>query len=469
VLPGFDAVPAEPAAPDTPSTAGYLRWHRRERRVDADIQGWPLLATLERIAAATGWRVYVEPTIEGEVAARFEQRPEREALAALLAQVNFALVPSTNGPPRLLVFRDDSSKATLAVKPPPAKAAATGPRTLGRELVVRLKTGSRAEAEALAKRLGARVVGTLPELSAYRLEFADEQSANRAREALADEENVASVESNYAVVPPGQMDRLAVTGATPIPLRARPLQDSSTVVVALLDTGFTGATTAHSDFLLPVVNVANTAPQAASSLELSHGEAMFETIIQGLAAGQSSASGPAVRILPVDIYGGAPETSTFEVAKGVIASIERGADVLNLSLGGPSSSPLLEDALAQASTAGVVAFAASGNEPSVTPQYPAAYSTVLAVTASDRGGQLATYANRGEFVDLIAPGTSIVPAQGETWVVRGTSVSTAYTSGLAAGLLADSGKPASTVVGQLRSKLGFSPGPSPSPAQPAKP
>ena len=451
---------------NTQPLPGFLRWHRAERRVDADIQGWPVRTTLERIATATGWRVFVEPDIEGSVAARFEGRPERQALAALLAQVNFALIPSTNGPTRLLVFREDSAKATLPVAPAPgAKAAAAGTNVLGRELVVRLKAGSKAEAEALAKRLGARVVGAIPELNAYRLEFTDEAAAQRARDSLANDENVASIESNYAIGHPGQIDRLPGAGASvpPVNLRARPFNDSSSVIVALLDTGFPGAATSHADFLLPGVTIASGANQASASGELPHGEAMFETIIQGLALGQTATTGQAVRILPIDIYGGRSETSTFELAQGIFAGLERGADVLNLSLSSSSPSPVVEDALKQATAAGVIAFAASGNEPSVAPTYPAAYPNVVAVTASDRRGQIATYANRGDFVDLIAPGTSLVPAQGDTWVVQGTSVSTAYTTGLAAGLLADSGKPASTVVGQLQSKLGFAPTPVPKP------
>lgn len=447
------------ATPPTDNLPGFLRWHRAERRVDADVRHWPLQATLERIAAGTGWKVFVEPQIDGSVAARFENRPEREALAALLSEVNFALVPGTNGTRKLLVFQSDSSKATVPVEPAVKARAPGASRELTRELVVRLRKGSKAEAEALAKRLGARLVGALPELGAYRLEFDDEAAANRAREALAQDDSVASVESNYALSPPGQIDRLAGQTTTPVPLRARPVQDASSVVVALIDTGFDAATTAHSDFLLPTVNVAGTGTGTATS-ELAHGAAMFETIIQGLSIGQSAtATGQPVRVLPVDIYGGQAETSTFQLAQGILSSLERGADILNLSLSGPSPSPLVEDALRQATAAGVVTFAASGNEPSTSANYPAAYPDVVAVTASDRRGELATYANRGAFVDIIAPGTSVVPGLGDTWVVQGTSVSTAYTAGLAAGMLADSGKPASTVVGQIKSRLGFTPKP----------
>jgi len=188
---------------------------------------------------------------------------------------------------------------------------------------------------------------------------------------------------------------------------------------------------------------------------------MFETVIQGLAISQKSETGQPVRVLPIDVYGGRTETSSFEVAQGVVVALERGADILNLSLAGPTSSPILHDVLQQASQAGVIAFAAPGNQPTTSANYPAAYPEVVAVTASTRGGTLAPYANRGSFVDLIAPGTSVVPFGGESYVVNGTSVATAYTAGLAAGLIADSGKTGAEIVKQLQSKIGFTPPPPP--------
>jgi len=44
------------------------------------------------------------------------------------------------------------------------------------------------------------------------------------------------------------------------------------------------------------------------------------------------------------------------------------------------------------------------NEPVTTPTYPAAYPGVVAVTATDSTGQIASYANRGSFVDLAISG-----------------------------------------------------------------
>lgn len=441
---------------DGAESAGRLHWDRASGRVSADLQGWPLQAALERIAGATGWEVRVEPGLEVRVAARFERRTEREALGILLADVNFALLPATNGPTRLMVFRSGLSQATLAVRPPLAEKVSSGStNALPRELIVRLKPGAKTDIHELARRLGARVAGSIDSLDAHRLIFDDAESAAAARAALGAEEDVAAVESNFPLGTPTRMEPLGEGWVPPLSLKARPVRDDSSVIVALLDTAIPKAGVAHGDFLMPGISVAGGAGTGAVEGGLTHGPAMFETILQGLAIGQRGESGQAVRVLPVDIYGGRGETSTFELAQGIAAALERGADILNLSLSGPSPSPLVHDLLQQASGAGVLTFGAPGNQPTTSSTYPAAYPEVVAVTASDRSGQVAPYANRGEFVDLIAPGTSVVPFAGQSWVVDGTSVSTAYASGLAAGLLADTGKSGAEVVQQMRTRLGF--------------
>lgn len=458
VLPGLAA---DPAPPNNPSPGGYLRWRNHQRRVDADLQSWTLQRTLERVAAATGWEVRAEPGLKVRVGARFNDRPEREALAALLADVSFVLLPSTNGPARLLVFRSTSSDATEEIQPlSPDSDAESEAHRLEKELVVRLKPGSKETIQELAKKLGARVAGSIDSLNAHRLVFDDAESATRARSELETDENVAGVESNYSVVAPGRIDAVPGSIAPTLNLRARPMSDASSVVVALLDTGLPASSSAHQDFLLPGISVASRS--ATADTGLTHGPAMFETILQGLSVSQTAGDGQPVRVLPIDVYGGRAETSTFEVAQGIVAALEKGADIINLSLSGPNPSPLVRDVLQQASAAGVLTFAAPGNEPTTQPNYPAAYPEVTAVTASDRRGQVAAYANRGNFVDLIAPGTSLVPYAGKTFVVNGTSVSTAYTSGLAAGLLADSGRNPKEVLALLREKLAFQP-PSPTP------
>ena len=93
----------------------------------------------------------------------------------------------------------------------------------------------------------------------------------------------------------------------------------------------------------------------------------------------------------------------------------------------------------------ILMIAAAGNENTSKPIFPAALNTTLAVTALDKYGQKAPYANYGHWVDIAAPGGSFGSPQenysilssfpGESvGLSQGTSVATPIVTG-AAGLL----------------------------------
>jgi hypothetical protein len=179
---------------------------------------------------------------------------------------------------------------------------------------------------------------------------------------------------------------------------------------------------------------------------------MSETIVRGLALtlkGKESS----VRILPVDVYGNRPTTSTFDVAMGIYQAVNKGARIINLSLGSDGDTAFLRRMIQSSHDQGIIFLAAAGNEPVTTPTYPAAYPEVIAVTAGTRQGTVAPYANYGSFVDVIAPGSSIVNFNGQSWLVMGTSASTAYASGAAASFLDCGGPSSAQIEAQIRASL----------------
>jgi hypothetical protein len=89
--------------------------------------------------------------------------------------------------------------------------------------------------------------------------------------------------------------------------------------------------------------------------------------------------------------------------------------------------------------------------------YPAAYPEVLAVTAGNRG-QLAPYANRGQFIDVMAPGSSYVQYGGMNYVVSGTSPAAAYVSGIAGALRGLPGYTTEAIRAKIENQLGYRPG-----------
>ncbi len=96
--------------------------------------------------------------------------------------------------------------------------------------------------------------------------------------------------------------------------------------------------------------------------------------------------------------------STVSLVRALDWLISSGVDVVNISLAGPPNR-LLEAALQRAAEHNVMILAAAGNGgPVAQPMYPAAYSTVVAVTAVDDAGRVFRLANRGDYLDISAPG-----------------------------------------------------------------
>ena len=149
---------------------------------------------------------------------------------------------------------------------------------------------------------------------------------------------------------------------------------------------------------------------------------------------------PAARILAVNAFSTAaatPQSTTFNVLKGVDWSVREGTRIINMSFAGPKD-PSLERVLKLAYDKGIVLIAAAGNAgPKSPPLYPGADPNVIAVTATDVDDKLFTGANRGKYISVAAPGVDIlVPApEGDYQITTGTSVAAAEVSGIVALLL----------------------------------
>ena len=400
-----------------------LVWHKATDRVDADLRGMALWPLLEKIAVEAGWHIYVEPDTTHTTSAKFKDLPSGDALKMLLGDLNFALVPRTNGVPQLYVFRTERQNATLLVRAPNATA-----KHVANELLVKLKPGT--DIDALAKAIGAKVIGRNDKLGIYRLQFGDADATDAALASLKNNSDVLAVDYNYVFDPPATPQLLANAPVGPVSLTLDPATtgDPCNPVVGLIDTQVQSLGSQLDPFLLKPISVAGDA--AANTSTITHGTAMAETILR--AVSQAAGGNSSVRILSVNVYGTGETTTSWSVALGIQAAVDNGATMLNLSLGGPSDSAVLDSVIQQAIAAGIPVYAAAGNQPVSTPTYPAADLGVIAVTAT-QGGQLAPYANFGSFVSLALPGASVVYLGGQAYVIQGTSPATAYATGVAAG------------------------------------
>jgi ribosomal protein L24E len=228
-------------------------------------------------------------------------------------------------------------------------------------------------------------------------------------------------------------------------------QGSPSVVVGVLDTG---VDTTHPDLAGKVTVGPNFAGGAPTDL-FGHG-----TAVAGLvAAATNNSAGVAslgwnTRVLAVKVLDDQGNGSASDIAQGVRWATDNGASVINLSLAGPDDSFVLSDAVRYAREHNVLVVAAAGNSGSTTRAYPAADDGVLSVAATDRNDNLASWSNRGSWVDIAAPGANVL----STWpggiynTVNGTSFATPLVAAAAALVrAADPGMPADGVAVRLMS------------------
>lgn len=132
--------------------------------------------------------------------------------------------------------------------------------------------------------------------------------------------------------------------------------------------------------------------------------------------------GGATRIMPVRVLG--PDGGTdLDIARGIrwaagdtsvtdennlpVAPPAQRADIINLSMGGYDTAPILEEAIAFAYGENgdrTLLIGAAGNEGINAPSYPAAYPQVVSVGAVNARAQTAFYSNYGSTISLVAPG-----------------------------------------------------------------
>ncbi|RXI95573.1 peptidase S8 [Anaerobacillus alkaliphilus] len=101
------------------------------------------------------------------------------------------------------------------------------------------------------------------------------------------------------------------------------------------------------------------------------------------------------------------------IAKGIEWSIQNGMDIINMSLGGSSSSSILEQFCNLAYQEGILVVAAAGNSGTRPGRgdnvgYPAKYSSVIAVAATDQSDKRGTFSSTGPAVEISAPGVGIL-------------------------------------------------------------
>lgn len=213
------------------------------------------------------------------------------------------------------------------------------------------------------------------------------------------------------------------------------------VTIAIIDTGIDGT---HPDLKAKLLPGYDAYGQGKEYSDLQgHG-----THCAGISAAIHNDIGvagyaPDAKLIAVKVLGDNGSGSYAAVADGIAWAAKSKADVLSMSLGGPSSSQAITDAVALAVKNGKLVVAAMGNsgKNEATISYPAATPGVFSVGANDIKDKTANFSQVGKHCAISAPGVNIMstfptyasgmPAK-DYGSISGTSMACPGVSGLAA-------------------------------------
>ncbi len=236
-------------------------------------------------------------------------------------------------------------------------------------------------------------------------------------------------EENYGA--PGSIDATGAWGRG---------AGTSNVVVAVLDTG---ADTTHPDLNQALVAGWNCIEENENVTDgYGHGThvagIIAATANNGIGIAGTVGPNTNVKIMPVRIFDNEGKTTLEDELQGIYWAADHGANIINMSFSSPVYSDPEEYAVNDAYERGCVLIGATGNSGGNV-EYPARLENVIAVGASDQMASFCVFSCRGEGLDLVAPGTSILSTipggDYDRW--DGTSMAAPHVSGVAALLLAN--------------------------------
>ncbi|GJL82912.1 MAG: hypothetical protein DHS20C01_25460 [marine bacterium B5-7] len=202
------------------------------------------------------------------------------------------------------------------------------------------------------------------------------------------------------------------------------------------------------------IEVIDVLPAGVARAESTHGTAVA-AILTGADKDGFVSVAPRSQIISVAAFrlkGDSNADTTVQwIVTGMDRLVEREVDVINVSLGG-APNRLLEMTMKRLDQLGVAVVAAAGNGgPQAAAVYPAAYDSVIAVTAIDANQKLFRDANIGDYVDFSAPGVDVfVPTQIGRHYVSGTSYAAPFiTAAIAAARTMHSPTTPRELVGRL--------------------
>ncbi len=115
------------------------------------------------------------------------------------------------------------------------------------------------------------------------------------------------------------------------------------------------------------------------------------------------------KIMPLKVVSSAGGAYDSDIYLAIHYAVDNGAKLINMSLGGPGYSQILQDAIDYAWANDVLVISAAGNYgSSASDSYPGGSYNSISVGATDYNDVTQSYSNTGPKMDLVAPGSNIL-------------------------------------------------------------
>lgn len=253
------------------------------------------------------------------------------------------------------------------------------------------------------------------------------------------EEQIAALRESFGGIVPVGKNALELLGVNENALAHS--SGGEGVRIAVLDSGIFAEHEALANAKLSRIDIARGVPDSVDSL--AHGTAVASLIVGQVA--DIAGLAPNAEILSVRVFDGEGNGNAWTLAKGIIAAVDAGAQVINISAGISNDVPVLQSAVEYANQHNVTIVAASGNDGARAVAFPAAYESVIAVGAVDGAGTSAPFSNVGANLSVVAPGVGVIAAgtdsESATRGFSGTSAAAPLIAGIVARTIADAGTP----------------------------
>jgi len=316
-------------------------------------------------------------------------------------------------------------------------AFAAGPFVKGELLIQQTVKATKANIDKAIRASGGSILDEIPQIRVKRIRVPEKNFA-KVKAALAKNPNFTFVEENFLareMIAPNDPRYPSQWHHTKIitPSAWETSIGSVAIPIAILDSGIDSD---HPDLAAKLMPGYNFVARNNDTHDArGHGTAV---------AGSAGAIGDNAEgvagiawnnpLMPLVVSDSTGYSSYSNISSAIIYAVDHGAKIINISIAGSSSSSTLNNAVNYAWDHGVLVFAAAANYNTSARYYPAACTNAVAVAATDMADNKASFSNYGDWIDLTAPGVSILTTNNGggygSW--SGTSFSSPITAGLAA-------------------------------------